>query len=230
MAWAGRDANFLTSVMLSSHLISCRSRHEIRKAIVAALNGFGFSHRRLNAAIERNLRVNDGALIQAPRAAIQSPSEYQTWVYPASVKVDRLNSTYMRRFLDLAADRRIPVFWVLTPVSAQVQNQAAEAGTIGPNELFLRRMLVRYPGVTIVDGRRSAYPDPAFDDSIHLARDGAAVFSADLADAMALALGGAPTGDRWVTLQAFRDRPIGARFEDMGESLTASAAAGRVLR
>ncbi len=231
MAWAARDSGFLASVMIAKRLTSYQSRFEIRQSILAALGGLSLSQRTLNVAIRRNLTVNHGALIQMPRQAIQFLPDHQGWVYPDAVKVDRMNGFYLRKFLELAAERGIPVFWVLTPVSALVQSRAAEARTIEPNEQFLRRVLDRYSGVTIVDGRRSGYPDTALDDSIHLARSGAAVFSADLADAMARVLdGGRSAGPRWVALPAFRERPIAARFEDLGESATASAKAASVLK
>jgi hypothetical protein len=220
MAWISGDPSFLASALLAKQLPSIRFRLSIRQAIEAELSGSALSRRETNLAGSRNLRFNQGALILHPYGNFQIDPRHQRWVYPAVVKPNRLNAESMERFFELAESHKIPVFWLLTPVCPTIQAHADQAGTSETHARFVREVQTRHPGITVVDARRSAYPETALGDSIHLAYPGAAVFTADLADAMAEALKDANHA-KWVKLPPYLDRPIEFRHEDLAESLKA---------
>ena len=132
------------------------------------------------------------------------------------------NAGYVRRFFDLAAAHRLPVYWLIPPVSPAWQ---AESDRLGYDDLatrFARSMLVRYPNLVVVDGRCANYPRHAFGDPIHLNARGAAPLSADLATIVRPIAIGAGPGPRWLDLPAYRDRPeFTAMMEDFGQSQVA---------
>jgi hypothetical protein len=218
MAWVSRDPDFVGSVLLAKHFTSIQSRLEIRQTILDGLGGSSRSNRETNLAGKRNLRLNQGALILQPYGHFQIDPRHHRWVYPTVLAVNRLNGEYMERFFELAESRNIAVFWLLTPVCPAIQAQGEQAGTFEAHARFVREVQRRHPSITVVDARRSAYPETSFDDSIHLTHPGAAIFTADLADAMARTLEGGSSEPKWVQLPRFRDRPIEFRHEDLAES------------
>jgi hypothetical protein len=124
----------------------------------------------------------------------------------------------MERFLALAESRQIPVFWLLTPVCPTIQAKGEATGAAERHARFVREVQRRHPSITVVDGRRSAYPERVLDDSIHLAHPGAAVFTEDLANVIARTLDGGQSEPKWVRMPRFRDRSIEFRHEDLAES------------
>jgi hypothetical protein len=223
MAWITRDPSFLGQFLLAKRIPSIRSRLEIRRVILEGLGGTTLSNREANLAASRNLRLNQGALILPHYDGnFQVNPRHHRWVYPSAVQADRLNGEFMERFLDLAESRGIPVFWLLTPVCPEIQSKAEQVGTFETHARFVREVQSRHPSITVFDARRSAYPESALDDSIHLSQLGAAIFTTDLADAMARILDGS-AGSKWVQLPPFRPRSIEFRHEDLAESRQALA-------
>ena len=227
MAWNERDPAFLGSFLLTRQFTSIRSRLEIRRLILAGLNGSAISNRDWNRAGTRNLNRNQGALILRPFGFFQIDPRHQHWVYPEELTVDRLNGEYLERFLQLAESRRIPVFWVLTPVCPAIQAEGERSGTSETYARFVREVQSRHPAITIIDGRRSEYPESVLDDAIHLTYHGAAIFSTDLAQAMAAKLDQKENESRWVQLPRYRPETIEFRHEDLAESSQAVTATTR---
>lgn len=84
----------------------------------------------------------------------------------------------------------------------------------------------RHPGITLVDATGARYPVAAFNDPVHLNRDGAVVFSADLAEIMRsqLAREGGSRLSR-VDLPDYRADPNAGRVEDSRVTLARLQAA-----
>src|SRR5262249_23610055 len=69
---------------------------------------------------------------------------------------------------------------------------------------FLRGLILRYPNLTVIDGRRAGYPPVAVADNVHLSRPGAVAFSDGIAAVVAEQLRhGTPV--RWHALPRWRD-------------------------
>src|SRR5438270_12433643 len=103
-------------------LPSVRGRFEIRAGIVAALQGREASSRSTTAGFRRNWAVNKGAQL-SPRSATP-PEKFRIarWEdFPRPWSCDKVNAEYIRRFLALARSRDIPVYWLLPPVSPELQ-------------------------------------------------------------------------------------------------------------
>jgi hypothetical protein len=198
-----------------------RSRHQIRQAIVEGLAGSKLSYREKNRAGTRNQLLNRGVLLLPKYGNSTVDPRHHRWIYPDVVTVDRLNGEAMEKFFELAESHRIPVFWLLTPVNPEIQSRAEQLGTYETNAQFIRQVQARHPGITVIDARRSGYPESVLGDSIHLSEAGAAVFTADLADAIARTSNGGSNEPKWVKLPRFRDRPITFRHENLAESTKA---------
>jgi len=139
--------------------------------------------------------------------------------FPAHWDIDPLNARYMRRFFELAAARKIPVFWVLPPIRADYQARRDERGL---DEIYLRRaygLFARFPNVYLLDARHSGFPDRVFFDPSHLDRAGGLALSAALARVIGSVLDGRDSlSPRVVELPRFRAFALETPPEDLETS------------
>jgi hypothetical protein len=216
LSWAARDPRFFAAVGLARLLPSVRDRVQIRGEIVAALGGAGGGRRFGLLSHLRNVTVNRGAVVMTPRPWTPPPVDPgDAALYPTAWQCERTNALYLRRFLALAAARRIPVFWILPPSLPEVQARREWVGADAAYLRFVRRAVARFPGVRVVDGRHSAYAPAVFADPLHLDRRGAVAFSAAVAEVLRRPAGSTP---RWAVLPPYRDRPDGVPLEDVDQS------------
>src|SRR5262249_50805222 len=75
---------------------------------------------------------------------------------------------------------------------------------------FVRSDQARFPGLTVLDGRRIGFGHKVFTDGIHLDARGASAFSASVASALApdLSLAARTGALRWVELRAHLAPPV----------------------
>jgi hypothetical protein len=220
-----RDPRFLSRTAWAVLLPSFECRHELRGAALAALRGGDPPRRDRVAALRRTWRLGDGATARARvpvppddrDACVQSP-----WTAPWAPVPS--NADDVRRFLDLAASRGVPVFWLLPPSIPGWLSEAEGLGLVASHERFVRETSARHPNVVVLDARRARYPRDLFIDPTHLDRRGAVELSADVADALAPVLSGAAIGSRWVVLPSYRGRTIDVPVEDLEQSRLAVAA------
>ena len=179
LAWMVRDASFFARMMLARHLPSLRERTSLRAHLLAALGGKGGSERLGALAYQRNWRLNHGTSVFAKaeklklgdmdawyRAAFRNPE----WCAP-------YHAAYLVRFLELAAARDIPVFWLVPPIHPEAQRRFDKGGTEARYDQLLRSALHRFPKVVVIDARRARYDASVFVDQAHLDRQGASVLS-----------------------------------------------------
>jgi hypothetical protein len=165
------------------------------------------------------------AVMGESMARAEDPSKASS--RPAWWVIDGPTTVYVRRFLDLAAARGIPVFWLLPPTSPAYQARAERNGRDARYAAFVREMQAGYPNVVVVDGRRAGYRREMFADLTHLNRDGASTFSDAVASLIAphLARSNGPTPapvPRWLALPPCRVRPDERiPLEDLEQSMTA---------
>lgn len=217
LAWTARDPDFLAAMAVSKLLPSLRARQEVRAAVLDALRGDPSRRRFLAAQFWRNTRVNRGAnAMPGGPPNVDCVGAFRT-LYPR-FGCDPVNAAYLDRFLSLAASRGIPVFWVITPLSTEMQQLCERSGFDASHTAFVQDLQRRFPTLTVLDGRRSLYGQSLHtDDPVHLNHLGASSFTADLSPFLSRSLVG---GDlpRWVVLPPYHARPESVPIEDVDES------------
>jgi len=214
LAWRARDATFFASAILGRLLPSVPAQHDLRSNIQVALRGGSDSWREGNLRFRCNWYANKGAQVTAESSFQSRVAEWGQQLYMPNVWwCDKVNAVYIRKFLDLAAVRSSPVFWLLPPISPEVQARREQTGVDAKHAQFVAKALAQHRNLVVVDGRHSGYGPPAFVDPVHLNRCGAAVFSAELATLLCRAAPLTADGARWIALSPFRDRPVGETLE-----------------
>jgi hypothetical protein len=201
-------------------LPSFRSRHEICSNLRAALRGEADALRAINRTCRRNWTLNDGANVASKNPAftgVVGPDDDKK-LLTHIFHCHRVNAGYIRRLFALAGSRGIRVYWLLPPLSPQLQAHRERAGAEAGYVRFVRSLQARYPDVTVLDGRHSGYDHTLFVDASHLDGQGAYTLSRDVADVLRRDLAGAGPGSRWVDLPAYRACPVEVALEDVEQS------------
>jgi hypothetical protein len=234
LAWTARDAAFLGTMAAATLLPSVKARDPIRADVVAALRGGPADRlRRTIPQSRRNWIVNRGAQLMPRIPDIVKIPEFwdESASYPKHWGCLPTNAAYIRRFFRLAAENRIPVFFLVPPRHPRVQANRERLGLDALYTRFIRRVTAGDPNVTVIDARRSGYDPSVFIDSSHFDRQGACDFSDDVASVVSERLatggGGRPS---WVDLPRHRMRPEPAAIEDLAQSEVALKATPTVLR
>jgi hypothetical protein len=211
---------FLNTTLLGKLLPSYKCRFEIRKAIRAALEGRRASPWPAEAWIWASWKAQNGAQ-PMPSNPDRKPAHpiFVSSVSPADWTCDALDAIYVEKFLALARSHNIPVFWLMPPVSPEVQVWRNLRRTDEAYDRFARATLERHPEVVVLDARHSGYDNSVFIDSIHLNRQGAEVLTSDLALRLVNYLEERDRATHWVALPAFGGRTEGvARAGENGKS------------
>ncbi len=183
-----RNAPFVARALAGRLLPSLRARLEIQSAVLAAIQGKTAPLRSINPILWRNWTVNHGANIAsaAPVYGGELSAEVKRQLYTDIFYVDKANAQAIERILELAARRRIPLYWVLCPLSPALQALRDQTGAEALHDRFLQSIVARYPGtVTVLDARRAGYPAAFFADATHLNSHGALGLSRTVALAVA---------------------------------------------
>lgn len=230
LALDARGGSFAGELLATSVLSSFRSRHEIRGDVLAALRGETGPLRALNALCRRNWTVNDGANLATPRPGYDgavSEAEHERYL-SRRFFVHRVNAAAARRIVALARERGARPYLLLPPAVPEVTAQRERSGAEAKHEAYVRSLQVRYPELTVLDARGSAYPPSAFIDPVHLSAPGALALSEDVGAVLRRDLdGGSIPLRRWVRLPPYRARPLPAGLEHVELSRARLAAATR---
>ena len=169
-AWTMRDGDLAASILLGKVFASVKARPEIRAAIASGVKGEVWSvDDALRAPVTyRNLKANRGAYVMPTSvraAADASPSntDFTSRIW------DPTRFVYIDRFLRLAESRKIPVYWLVMPISPEFQGIADASGNDAQYSKFVAWKARQFPNVVVLDGRRTpGYGPGRFMDSIHL--------------------------------------------------------------
>ena len=232
---SARDPDFFVAEVLERLIPSYHARFEIRNSLGATLRGEDGSSRVAMLMLVRNWARNQGAQVlprNAGARAIEPPpalsaDEYLTPEAAARWESDPLSATYVNKFLDLASAHAISVFWLLPPLGPDNQARRDARGLDVFYGRVAREAQRRYPGLVVIDGRRSGYEQGVFWDEVHLDRQGAVTFSTDVAAIVADALADPGRGPWWVTLPGYRPLATAVPVEDIVESRLAVQAQQR---
>jgi len=221
LARTAADGDLLTAIILGKALPSVRCRFEIRAGITAAFAGRRASPWPINQWIWKTWKEQLGAqpMPKLPGPPMSNPSLVAD-LTPDRWVCDLINAEYFERFMALAGSRQIPVFWVMPPLSAEIESGRAVKGTADAYSRFARNALARYPNLVVLDARSAGYGDSVHIDPIHLNDLGATVLSGDIAEAITARLAGrSPV--RWTDLPPYAGRS--------GREPTRAEVAGRGL-
>lgn len=229
LALAARDPDYLVRQLLAIASPTIRARVEARRAVKDAFRPPKTTGREAIDRLQRNWRVNGGAMVAAKNRhyggglSVAEESAY----LPESWRCDPLNRAYLRRFLDLAASRHIPVCWLIPPIAPEAQRRREAANLDARYTEFVVHNASRYPNVIVIDARHSAYPADVFIDPGHLDRDGASAYTAAVS---AILRRGVEKSPRWVDLPRIMGDVPAVAIEDLDESRAALAAQPRGVR
>ena len=229
LALESRKGSFLTAVVLGRLLPSYRARLEIRSNLREALRGESPLLGRINRVCARNWRANAGANVATRNPSFRGevgPDEHKL-LHSHLYYCERINAEYVRRLLALTKARGIPVYWLLPPLSPQLQARREQTGAEAGYLQLASASLTANPHLTILDGRHSGYGPEVFVDATHLDSQGASALSLDVAAVLRRDLGvvggaGVPARPRprWVDLPRYRDAPSAIALEDVEQSRT----------
>jgi hypothetical protein len=212
-----KDPAFFASVMLAEYLPSYKERHDIRAGLMAALQGRSTSRRLEIPSYRRNWKINEGAQLMAdtgtPRIDV---AEWVGHLY-SKWEPNPVNLSYLDRFLALAESRKIPVYWVLTPIHPLVQAGTDANGFDLSYTNFVRLVQSRFPTTIVVDARHAGFPADHFVDGAHVNRPGALKLSAALGEILREPAGAVPA-PRWVGIEFDRVRRFDLSIEDVNQS------------
>jgi hypothetical protein len=214
------DEDFFTRTMLEKALPTYKERHDIRANLMAALRGTSTSKRFEIPSYWRNWKLNDGAQLMGYSGAPQIDPAF--WVRQLYSKwaPHPVNLAYLDRFLALAAEHQIPVYWLLTPIHPDVQYGTDANRFDLEYSIFVKVTQARFPGTIVVDSRHSGFTADMFLDGAHVNRRGALKLSAAVADVLRQ-----PADDlassRWVFIDLARIRDFDGPIEDVNQSIVA---------
>ena len=202
-----RQADFAASVFTCQAFRIVQNRFEIRRAILDALLGQAQTapKRATASAMRANWRRNLGAQVM-PKVVTPLPADPAawSWVQPSGWLPDPTNAAYLDAFFALAESQHIPVFWLLPPLHPGFTARRDQISATVPFDAFVAATRAKFPGVTVVDGRRAGYDASVFIDMAHLDRDGSARLSRSLGAVVADRL--AHPGPQVVALPPFDPR------------------------
>jgi len=230
LSWSARDAGFFTAIILAKKLPSYRSRFEIRSSILAAFQGRSDSTWPETVWFQRNLTINQGAFVLARNPQSQARRREDATLAASSRPGmrrgirwarNKLSASYTRRFLDLAATHGVTVFWLLPPLSPEVQAQRERSGVDDYLTRCAQKAQSHSCPVIVLDGRHSGYDWRVFSDNSHLDRHGATTLSTDVAAAIRHSFAHPSAVPRWVVLPAYRDLATDFPAEDLAQSQAA---------
>jgi len=222
LARKSKSAEFFARTLAARLLPAYKARFEIRSNILAALDGKDGSSYPVTYMLERNWWANRGACAFPRNPDFEAKHRWDLVRIPPQPDprfrfVDRLTELYTKRFLTLAAENRIRVFWMVPPVCASHQEEKNRTGQDRRFTRFIRDTQARFPNVVVIDFRRSNYPAEAFFDLVHLNAQGARVLSAELASVVHQHLSTSAPDRLWILSPTYH--PPGPLSEHLVEDI-----------
>lgn len=239
LARTSRDPGLFGLLMTGRHIPSVRARFEIRGNVMTALSGQGLKWADAFYPLRRNWNQARGAHVGSnephapddPEAARARALELYAYEYQDVAWGQSVEERYIRRFLDLAVERNIPVYWVLPPLPPTLEQRQREVRVTELTDALARRISHDYANVVVVDGRGRGYDPTAFcADDVHLNCRGANAFSRDLADLIRHRSGNSEPAPAWVTLPRYRPGEMVANLEDLAHTIAFLRKAWEVQR
>ncbi|HEV3122796.1 MAG TPA: hypothetical protein VGY53_12870 [Isosphaeraceae bacterium] len=218
LAWEERDASFFASMALARFLPTVRFRFPLRKCIkdvfVRAPN-MVFSH---TFVATRLWRVNRGAAPTPGRR--DNLPDIEDWGkhYVGTCAFSKINRTYISRFLQLAIERNIRVYWLIPPMEPALDAWCQRTGFASKERQFLRALQARFPNLVVIDARGTNYDPGVFWDRHHLEKEGAVAYSIDLGNVLRHDLARGSGGGKWIALPQYQAHVADFMIEDIAQA------------
>lgn len=207
LAQTTRSDELFSRVVLGRLLPSVRNRTDLRDHLLAAFDGQSRSMRQANRFHLDQWRYHRGSQLTSPNPQFQ-PADLERAEFQSLFKTPWTPSpvmvAYARRFLQLAAENDIPVFWLMPPYSPEARTRREQRGLETAYTEFALQIQAEFPNLVVLDGRQADYPRSVFVDPSHLDGIGGTTLSAALADVLRTAMESKRTGPRWLELARFR--------------------------
>lgn len=231
LGWSERDATLLGSTVLAHYLPSIKDRSQLQTMILAALAGRSGTMWSSTLTTLRNRNINRGAMVMPDAEVFQGKVDgrYKAAFFSKPWTCDPLNEVYIRRFLRLASERNISVYWMLPPFASELQEKREQSNNVAPYTAFVRRWMAEFPGLSVLDAERSNFASGAFYDASHLNRQGAFALSAMVGKQLR-AQPAHTRKDRWIILPKFQVQPPNHEIEDMLMSANHLLNLGKIRR
>jgi len=217
--------SFILSTIAGRLLPSLRARLEVRSYVLAALGGKADPITAINRVLWRNWSVNGGANVVTAlsRSHGESEAEIERRLHPGVFHVDPANAVGLESLFRLAAQRKIPVLWLLPPLTNELQTRRDKSGSEASYERFIRSFAERYPQtLTVLDARRGFDQSIFFSDLTHMSGAGAIALSQSVGAAIddVLSCRESHGFAAWVTLSVPSDNPVNpvSLVEDLEQS------------
>ena len=220
MLCVSRRGSFVLALAAGRVLPSLRCRLELRSSLAAAVQGRADPLHTINRVLWRNWTKNSGANISAVDSSATGATALEVAERNRAdvFHVDPANAAAIDWLLELAAQQNIPVFWLLTPLSPELQQVRDRTGSEAAHEQFIRSLQSRFAGgMTVLNARHLGYPPQLFADPTHLNRRGAIalsqVVSAAINQALQLQSSPADRHGAWITLISSADPLLDSSIE-----------------
>ncbi len=215
LATVARDPGLFGELGARLALPSYRSRQWARDAIAARLGGLPFGFDPIYHVL-RIARAHGGQIeFSTPPRPWEALDALDRGFFPLAWRPDPTCDAYVGRFLALARDRGIRVYWLLPPVLGDLGRRSAASGFDARFDRYVKNYQAHYPNVTVIDARPSAYADGLFWDPLHLNPGGATRLSASLGPIVAAELGHPAVPGRWLRLPDPDPRSIEQLLADL---------------
>lgn len=217
------DRAFFGHLIVSRLLPTYRCRNEIRFGSLKGFQGHPATNFEVDWPVRHNWQVNRGGVLLPKQPGYRGdvPPEIASDLLNDRCAIKPENARYVRRLLRLAAENRVPVYWLLPPNVPRVMAHRDGCGVHATIDRFARGLLEQFPNLTVIDARHSGYDSSVFFDAVHLDRDGAVALSSDLADVLRQSVIDSEPVPRWIDLPAYRDRPVTQPLEDVHQTRAA---------
>lgn len=207
LARVAESEDLFSRIVLGRFLPSIRNRTDLRDQLLAALAGRSASKREGNRYHLHHWRANRGSQLAAPNPRFQAAdvdrAEFQA-LFKTPWSPSPLMTTYVQRFLQLAAQHDIQVFWLMPPLCPEARTRREQSGLEAAYTAFAQSIQAQFPNLIVLDGRRADYPRSVFVDPSHLDAVGGATLSADLGDLLRRPSRTDVPASRWIELSPYR--------------------------
>ncbi|HEV3162892.1 MAG TPA: hypothetical protein VGZ22_02545 [Isosphaeraceae bacterium] len=220
LAWNARDASLFAALITARWVPSIRYRFPLRDAIKKGWRKEFDHNRRTARIIAQHWDLHQGAMPLGSLPPGKSHPPVAQWGsgFFGDLACLDINAVYIRRFLKLAQDEQIKVYWLVLPIVPELHEWCQQHGFDASYTCYLQSLQRKFPDLTIVDARAAHYDPAVFQDPHHLGFAGAMAYSMDLGDVLHDDALGTTPRTFWRSMPSYR--PLEQHFpvEDPGRS------------
>jgi hypothetical protein len=221
LCWTARDPDLFFWITLARLFPSIKNRFEIRSFVRCRLKGEEDPASCQSLVCPRNWNQNNGAMMFPDIPFIDERPVPIGPPAPGSWVCDPTNEVYLDRFLELAEEYQIRVYWLMPPVAPVHQARFDLTGNEGRARMFMLKILRRFPNVVVIDGQHAGYGNSAFWDAVHLHCGGATALTTGVAEVIRHPPSDPRADSRWVALPFYRKPVIQSPLETYDRSSAA---------